>query len=292
MRARSSVGSGSPARVLACMLAAWGVGGAALADGLSFGLDEPAVIAPAGVDPDAPGRGGLALGFTLRGGIATAPEYFGAGSNEFKPDIGLSFSYLRLWGGREFGSQDFDAPRTGFGLRGSFRYVDSRDAADHPELAGLNDVDSSVELGLGVGYTGPWFKAYADLRYGVIGHESFVAEIGADAIYAASDRLTLRAGPRILWGSSDYNATYFGVTPAESAASGGAFAPFQAGSGLVSAGVELGVEYRINDRWGIEGAVTWDRLMDDAEDSPITVQGDRDQFGARLGVTRRVSFGF
>lgn len=230
------------------------------------------------------------LVFTLRGGVASAPEYFGSEDYTVGPDFSLGFGFLRLPGGRSFGDPDPNAQNTGFGLRGSFRYIDERDSSDHDELAGLDDVDTSVELGMGLGYSSRNFDAFADLRYGVVGHESFVGELGADVKLHPNDRLTLSLGPRLLVGSSDYTDTYFGISSGEAAASG--LPAFEADGGLVSAGVELGATYRINDRWGVEGAVTYDRFTGDAADSPIVEQGDRDQYGVRFGVTRRITLDF
>jgi len=269
-------------------------GGPTSADGPSDGLSDPVVVpaSAATAQPAAPRvRPRFGLGLTLRGGLAVSPDYFGSDSFQLGPDVGVTFHYMRL-GERVFGSEDFDAEKQGFGLRGAFRFVEDRDSADFPELAGLDDVDTSVEAGLGLGYYGRRFNAFADVRYGVIGHESFVVEVGADGVFRIGEDWRFTAGPRALWGDHDYVDTYFGVSPAEAAASGGRFGAFEADSGLVSAGIEIGATYRINDRWGVEGAVTWDRLVGDAGDSPITAQGDEDQFGLRIGVTRSVTLNF
>lgn len=277
----------------AAVAAAASMAGTAAADGPAGSIADPVVaIAPGEAAPEPrPEQGRFGLGVTLRGGLAVSPDYFGADSYQVGPDVNVSFHYLRL-GQRLFGSEDFDAERQGLGLRGSFRFVEDRESADFGPLTGLGDVDASVEAGLGVGYYGTRFNAFADLRYGVIGHESFVAELGADAVFRPGDDWRITAGPRALWGSGDYTSTYFGVTPAESAASGGRLGAFDPDGGLVSAGIEVGATYRINDRWGVEGAVTWDRLVGDAGDSPITARGDEDQFGVRIGVTRRVTLNF
>jgi len=226
--------------------------------------------------------------FTLRGGIKVTPDYFGSGDYSAGPDFGFGLNFARLPGGRSFGSTDPNDPQYGFGLRGSFRFIGERDAADHAELTGLNDVDTSVELGLGLAFTSRNFDAFADLRYGVIGHESLVGELGADVKFQASDRLTLSAGPRLFMGSDKYAQTYFGVTAAEAT-----YGPaYTAGGGLLSAGVELGAQYKINDDWGVEGAVSWNRFMNSAADSPIVQTGDRDQYSVRIGLTRRITLDF
>ncbi|PWJ18197.1 MipA/OmpV family protein [Jannaschia seohaensis] len=232
---------------------------------------------------------GPALGFTLRGGVGTAPTYFGSDSNEAVPDIGFEFDYLNL-GGFTFGDPDPLYRPQGFGFGGSLRYIGERDASDYDELTGLDDVDASLELGVGVSYSGANYEIFGNVRYGVIGHEGFVGELGADALIFPTDRLTLRAGPRAFFGDDTYASTYFGVTGAEAAASGGNLSAFEADGGLLSTGVEFGAGYRINDNWGIDAAITYERLRNSAEDSPISL--DDDQISARIGLTRRFTLGF
>ena len=227
------------------------------------------------------------IGFTLRGGASVAPEYFGSDEYEVGPDLGFELNYLNL-GGLTFGDPDPLFRPEGFGITGSFRYIDERDASEFPELAGLNDVDDALELGVGLRYATPGFEAFGAVRYGVVGHEAFVGELGADFRSQPTDRLTLRAGPRVFFGSDDYSATYFGVTPAEATAS--ALPAFDAEGGLLSAGIELGAGYRFNDSWGVDAAIRYDRLQGDAADSPIST--DDTQLTARIGLTRRFTFGF
>ncbi len=246
---------------------------------------QPTYAAPA------PAGGGPGLIFTLRGGVASTPEYFGADAYQVGPDLGFRLNRANL-GLLNFGGDEDEERTYGLGLRGSFRYVGERDDADFSELEGLDDVDATFELGLGVGYSTRLFEAFADVRYGIGGHESLVGELGADLKLQASDRLTFTAGPRMLLGSGDYAATYFSVSPDEAAASGGTFEAYDADGGVLSAGVEVGARYDLDGPWGIEGAVTYDRLVGDAADSPIVEQGDRDQYGLRIGITRQITLGF
>ncbi len=228
--------------------------------------------------------------FTLGGGVGVEPTYFGSDSYEAVPAFSFSVDYLRLPGGRSIGSTDPNYIPTGLGLRPSFRIIKERSATDHAELTGLNDIDLSVELGLGVAYRQENFEVFADARYGVIGHEAWVGDLGANLILRPTDRLTLKAGPRLFLADDSYAATYYGVTPAESIASG--LATFAPAGGALSAGIELGATYAINDTWGVDGAVRWDRLLNDAADSPITGLGSEDQFSARIMLTRRFTLDF
>lgn len=230
---------------------------------------------------------GPALAFTLGLGVEASPSYFGSDSVDIGPDVSVSLDAIRL-GGLTFGDPDPFALPTGISFGGSFRFIEERTASDDPELAGLADVDASLELGASLRFGTPDYAVFGAVRYGVVGHESLVGELGADVYSRPSDRLTLRAGPRLLFGSDDYAATYFGVTAAEAAAS--AFPAFTAEGGLVSAGVELGLDYRFNEDWGLDATLRAERLTGDAGDSPIVI--DREQVTATIGLTRRFSFGF
>ncbi|WP_245819063.1 MipA/OmpV family protein [Marivita hallyeonensis] len=244
--------------------------------------DDAVMIAPAPA-PAAP-----RFVFTLRGGVSMDPEYFGSEDYEVGPDVGFRFNYLSLRNGREFGNPDPWAENLGFGVGGSFRFVGERDSGDFDELAGLDDIDPAVELGVSLNYGTENFNTFAAVRRGFGGHEGWVGEIGADAVMRPTDRLRLSLGPRVFFGDEEYSNTYFGITADEASA---ALPTYELDGGLVSAGVEFGARYQINDVWGLEGAVTWEKFQNDAADSPIVEQGDDEQWGVRFGVTRVFSIG-
>lgn len=231
-------------------------------------------------------QSGPSLSFAAGIGGNYQPEYFGSDDYDAGVTGGFKFGHLRI-GRLEFGDPDPNAVDLGWRPRGSLRLIGKRDSSDHVELTGLRDVDFSVEIGGGVGYTAENFQAFADVRYGVIGHESWVGELGADAIFRPSEDWTVTVGPRALWGSDDYTSTYFGVTPAEAGLS--AYPAYAPGSGLVSAGIEVGAQYELSRNWYLDGTLAWNRYVGDAADSPI-VQDD-DSFTASLVVMRRFNFG-
>ncbi|SFE49931.1 MipA/OmpV family protein [Roseivivax sediminis] len=231
------------------------------------------------------------LVFTLRGGVGTAPEYFGSDEYTAVPDLGFALNHLSL-GGRSFGNPDPWAEARGFGVGGSFRYIGERDSGDFDDLDdldGLDDIDAAVELGVRLRYTGQNYMVFGDIRRGFGGHEGIVGELGADAILRPTDRLRVTFGPRALYGSDEYASTYFGIDNDEAA--GSRYAAYDADGGLLSTGLEFGMRYQLSDNWGIEGAVTYDVFRNDAEDSPIVRRGSDDQWGARIGITRTFSIG-
>lgn len=227
------------------------------------------------------------LRFTLGGGAGVAPAYFGSDEWEVSPTGSLSVGYVDF-GGVGFGS--LEGGRTpGLGFTGAFRVVPERSAADYPELAGLDDVDLTVELGPGVVWTAETWEAFANIRYGFGGHESVAGTLGADAI-ARQGRWTFTAGPRVEWGSGRFMNTYFGVDAAEAGASG--LAEYDPSGGIWGAGVALGAEYRMSPDWSVEGNVQYLRLLGDAADSPITGLGDEDQVSASVLLKRTFTLEF
>ena len=224
------------------------------------------------------------IGVTLGLGAEIKPDYFGAGDVGPAPTGAFSVQEFVLPGGLGIGSESALPTDPGFGPRGAFRFVSSRNASEYPELQGLDDIDYAVELGLGLFSITERSRIYGEVRRGFGGHEGWVAELGIDAILRPTDRLVLTAGPRAHWGDDEFVGTYFGVSPAEAAQS--RYAQYSADGGLVSLGVELNTRYELPSGWGLHGTLGWRRLQGDAARSPITEAGSADQFGARLIVTR------
>lgn len=237
--------------------------------------------------------GPVTLAFKLGAGVQSGPGYFG-GSEDIGSITGtFEFDEANLFG-YSFGGGD----PNGFGLKAGFRIIGERSASEFEELTGLDDVDAAVEIGGGFSYTQQpdgrssyWGSySFAEVRYGVVGHEAYVASLGADLIYQPTPQLELRAGPRLFAGDDDYAATYFGVTGAEAVASTGRFDAFEATGGVLSRGLEMSASYDVTADWGIVGTVTYEEFLNDAAGSPIVQQGSADQLNVSLIVTRAFQF--
>jgi outer membrane scaffolding protein for murein synthesis (MipA/OmpV family) len=84
----------------------------------------------------------------------------------------------------------------------------------------------------------------------------------------SSRRLIMLAGPSITWGSQKYLRLRFGVTPAESDLS--THPTFSPTAGVSAAGLGYSATFFMNAHWMVEVDAAWRRLLDDAEESPIT----------------------
>lgn len=290
-----------PVWLAAVTAAAWLGPIAALAQTTSSSPPVPAepsvpIPAPANTQPGLLDAGGALdaatpdVVLTVRAGVSFSPSYLGSSDYTLGPDIAARVDYLRFPSGFEYGSSRTVGFRTGWGIQGSFRYLGDRDSDSNDEIRGLDNVDWAAEAGLGVGYEQRNWRVFTDVRYGFVGHNAWVGEIGADGIAYPIEGLTLTAGPRLSFGDDRFARTYFGVSDSESVASG--LPAYDANGGLLGAGVELGARYLFNERWGVEGAATWERLVNSAADSPVTATGSADQYSVRVGITRRISLDF
>ena len=227
--------------------------------------------------------------FSLRGGVGAVPDYPGSDNYGAQPNLGFTFGSLK-WGRINAGTGIGAVPNNGLAFRGALRFQRSRDVADNPELAGLGDIDASVELGFGVVYRQANWQVFGDVRQGFGGHHGVTGTLGADVIFRPSDRLTITAGPRVNLGDSEYTTTYFGITPAQSAAS--TFAVFDANGGVLGAGLTVEATYELDDVWAVEGLIGYEKLLNDAANSPITQAGSEDQWTVRIGLSRAFTLRF
>ncbi len=225
--------------------------------------------------------------FALRGGVAAAPEYFGSDQTEAGVDLGFTFGSLTL-GGLDVGNGVRGIPDNGVSLRGAFRVIGDRTAEESPELAGLEDIDVAVELGFGLTYQQTNWMAFGEVRKGVTGHSGITGTLGADYIYRPNDRWLITAGPRVNFGDDEFASTYFGVPTGSTSG----FGSYDATGGALGAGIEVSGTYFLDDKWALEGGLSYEKLLGDAADSPITLNGSEDQWRVRLGLSRVFTLNF
>jgi outer membrane protein len=150
--------------------------------------------------------------------------------------------------------------------------------------AAVGDVGFTVEAGGFVElYPTRNLRLRADLRQGIGGHRGLLGDLGADLIIRDADSYIFSIGPRARWGDDKFNRAYFGVSPAAAAATG--LAAFRPNSGFYAVGVLAGLNYKLGHSWGIRAYAGYDRMINDAGDSPIVRSfGSRDQFSGGAGL--------
>jgi outer membrane protein len=162
---------------------------------------------------------------------------------------------------------------------------------DTGDLKGLGDVDTSFEVGGFVEYDLGGLILSAEARQAISGHEGWVADVGASwsgRSAVAGQMLLWSAGPRARLVGDDYTRAYFGVTPAQSGASG--LPVYAAGGGLHAYG--LGASFVAplsrDGRSALVFVAGYDRLVGDAGDSPLVqLRGSEEQASIGLFLVRR-----
>ena len=170
----------------------------------------------------------------------------------------------------------------GFSLGPAFNFAPGRNAEDLP---GLPKVGSAFEVGL---FADSWplepLRLRAELRQGIGGHKALTGDLAADLVLREGKEGPIATvGPRLRWGSAKYNRAYFGVpTPGT-----GGFAPYEPGAGLYAVGASVGLRLPVTRIFGLYAYAGYDRLVGNAQESPIVRAGQADQFSGGLALTYR-----
>jgi outer membrane protein len=189
----------------------------------------------------------------------------------------------------------FTNPRDGLGIglydNGAFRAgitgksVLPRRASDDPNLAGLNEIDWTLEPGFFLEYWPlNWLRTRAELRQGIGGHHGQIGDLSADLVLPVAPNLTLSGGPRVTISSGEALAPYFGVTPKEAAVS--IYPAYAVSGGVRSFGIGGLARYELSPQWATHFYVEYERLAGSAENSPIVrMTGNPNQVSIGIGLT-------
>ena len=180
----------------------------------------------------------------------------------------------------------------GSGISGGFQlsYDEGRKSSESSFLRDHNFTDD-VDPGAAIGAHLEWDTKIGQAPVGLLGRyrQSVDSDRGALAdlrlnvgVYGSSGA-TVVVFTEATWGSSKSNATYYGVTPAQSAASG--FAVFDPGSGLrhVSLGVIGG--YDLSRHWTLVASAQQRWLQSAVVQSPLVEH--RQNTYANAGIAYR-----
>lgn len=252
----------------------------------------------------------------LGGGVGFQPLY--EGSDEYRavgfPIIAPSFGQSD--GPRRFEFRSLDDVRVhalyfdrlSVGPLLGYRF--GREEGDATILQGLGDIDDGLVVGGFVSYD---VVATPDMRLGValavsgqitgddFGDSDFGAadfrvgtdygvEVDLSVAYeqTVSDRLRLTGKLGTTYASGDFMQTYFGISPAQAANSVAGLSAFDADEGIKDVYVNASATYDVTRNFELRASLGYQRLLGDAEDSPVTL--DADQFSGALGAAYRFRF--
>jgi outer membrane protein len=220
-------------------------------------------------------------------GLMAQPRYPGSDETIFVPYPLIAVSKFFVPG---YGSIDGDKDTRGLTVYPSFNFIGKRESSDSNELEGLDDVDWSLEAGLGVSYRYDWIRGFVEVRQGFNGYSGQVAQFGVDLIGNPTEDLEVRFGPRAGWGSQSYMQTYFGISSQEAVDSPLYDKSYKADAGFNTAGLAGSASYKLTESWKLHALAGWERMIGDAGNSPIVEEGSENQFYGGAGLTYRFAF--
>lgn len=231
---------------------------------------------------------------TLGGGVGVAPRYSGSDENRVSTALVLDYSMRNgffvsstrgLGYGNSLGDFDYSAAlsyRTGR----KDHNVDSdtmSDGSDH--LRGMGNVKGSALGVVGLGYKlTNWLSAQLQAEVPFSQRDNGTAlHFGIVSPLYHSSKNSVTLGLTSSWGTNDYMQTYYGVSAAQSAASG--FTQYNAGSGIYAWSLNLDWTHNFTESWSVVADAGYTQLAGDARNSPI-VQREASPTGS-LTVTWR-----
>jgi MipA family protein len=160
-----------------------------------------------------------------------------------------------------------------------------RGKASSPGVQRLGDVPWAGEVGIFAQYWWvPWLRTRTEVRQGFGGHHGIIGDVFMDAIVPVGARWTLSGGPRLTLATAPALGPYFGITAAQSAASG--LPIFDAKGGIRSFGAGTQARYQWTPQWATHAFLEYERLSGDAAGSPLVTQrGSPDQLTIGFGAT-------
>ncbi len=207
--------------------------------------------------------------FSLGGGVSYVPRYEGAANSRFwfMPLLEANYSdghfFASILRGVGYNFSEARDVQYGVRLTPSHRRKQSAD----PRLNGMGDIGFTPEAGLFVNRRfAPWYVS-SGITAGSHGtHVEFGGGIGLPL--SAADRV--RLGVNLNWGDARYNQTYFGVTPAQAAASGNVLTAYTAGAGVKDYTLTANLLHNFDKEWFSNAGLSYKWLVGSAKESPLT----------------------
>ncbi len=223
-------------------------------------------------------------GFTLATGPALAgyPEAPGSDRTKTLPLVGVDFqSASGAFVSTEIGAGWNFSKREDLQFGARLWPVFGRND-DRSRARGLDDIGNRLGVGLFLNYE-PWeFLVLQSSLLAGSGSDRDGAQFEAGATIGAplGDAVLLGLTLGTTWANGAYMRSYFGVTPAASAASG--LPVFTPGAGRSDVNTSLNAEVRIDPRWKLSGQWLVARLIGDAGRSPVTLSRTQNTFSLTL----------
>jgi MipA family protein len=206
---------------------------------------------------------------TLGAGVIGEPDYPGASGYRARPFplVLITYHDFLFLGPLGLGANVINW--NGFRAGPIIGYEGGRDQDDDPRLSGLGNIEPSLTAGGFASYrSGPIGisvtvrQAVTHTSNGLVG----LASLSYRAVIVPRS-LDVAVGPDVEFADAQYDRTWFGITPTQSADSG--LPVFTPGGGVRDYGLHAVLTYRYSEHIVVVGLATVKELTGDIADSPI-----------------------
>ena len=238
----------------------------------------------------------------LGGGASYVPDYSGSSTSSPRALLWASGEYQT----ESWGKFALDSGSLTISPELRWNFVDGRDAAlglllgyrsgrsdsktgslgsdsGSSSLKGMGSVNFAIDAGVQGHVTVLGVPLFGQLRAALDGDQGTLAILGAYLPFELGDSFQLTVLPSATWANTKQMHAFYGVTPAQSTASG--FAAYQVGSGWQTAALELAGDWKIAGPWHAVASIAYQRLLGSAAASPLTL--DKNQVSGLLGLSYR-----
>ena len=224
----------------------------------------------------------------LGGFSAVRPKYIG--SDQYKingfPLIDIKYKNTSFLNFREgIGINLLHSPSLRVGL--AFNYYGSRDEDDSDQLQGLLDIDAGVDISAFGTISFGKFYTKLKIRHDISNnHNGLIlsGRLGYKTTLTKKLRVNINIGTT--FANENYMNTYFGISKAQSLASG--LSQYNAGSSIKDFEGGLNFIYPVYKNWTALAFTKYVRLLNDAASSPLVkVIGSKNQLKLGFGVAYR-----
>ena len=149
-------------------------------------------------------------------------------------------------------------------------------------MRGLGNLSGTLQYGVFAAYTVGFATTNLAARKAPSGrgHGGTIVDLSVDLALPINKQLTFTASPSLTWVSKQTMRSYFGVTPAQSGASG--FRVYTPDDGVKSYGLTLSANFQATKHWLVVANLAASRLTGQAAASPIVER--RNTFSPSLGL--------
>jgi outer membrane protein len=268
---------------IAGLAGAWLAGIAGVAAAQTVDLATPVETpAPEAIDS------GSGLNLTVGLGAAFAPDYEGSDDYTFVPVWNLRAgnlyhpeTFVQLTG-PQLRSNLIPSDHWRFGVSG--RYLPDYDDVDDDEVEDLGDVDNTLLFGVTLGYDlisgrRQDLAVELDAQYDVLEGNGGVLTPRLRWRQPLTQWMLFESTLSAVWASEDYMSNRFGISSGDAARSG--LETHDADEGFKNAAASVSLTYQLTSGLSLTGLAAYNRLLGDAEDSPIV--DDRGSANQLLG---------